>query len=127
MILVDTSAWVEFFRGRPPIAAEVDAVIDTNDAALCGPVVMELRRGFRSARERNRVLPLLGGCRWLDQPPRLWEEAGDLGFLLARRGFTAKSFDLLIATYALTYSIALLTADRDFSKMRKVGVNLLLA
>lgn len=127
MILVDTSAWVEFFRGRPPLADDVDELIEENEAALCGPVLMELRRGLRSAGERRRVLPLLESCRFLDEPHQLWEEAGDLGYFLARRGVTAKSIDLLIATYALAHSVAVLTADVDFSRMRKAGVKLLLA
>src|SRR5262249_16009056 len=76
VILVDTSAWIEFFRGRGRLAEQVDELLETDDATLCGPVVTELRRGLRSRAERTRVLPLLSGCRVLDQPVNLWEEAG---------------------------------------------------
>lgn len=127
MILIDTSAWIEFFRAKPPLSDAVDDALDANEAALCGPVATELRRGLRSVAERRRVLPLLGGCHWLADPPRLWEEAGDLGFFLARKGVTAKSMDLLIATYALAHGSELLTSDTDFAKMKKAGVKLVLA
>lgn len=127
MTLVDTSAWIDFFRGRAPACDAVDDVLDANEAALCGPVATELRRGLRSAAERNRVLPLLGGCRWLPQPSALWEEAGDLGFFLSRKGVTAKSMDLLIATYALAHGAEILAVDADFKAMKKAGVKLLLA
>jgi len=104
----------------------VDGLLDSNEVALCGPVVTELRRGLRSPVERNRVIPLLTGCHLLEEPPHLWEEAGDLGYALSRRGMTTKTIDLLVATYALSHGVALLTADTDFEQMRRAGAQLLL-
>ena len=126
MILVDTSAWIDFFRGKRPLSEAVDDALDANEAALCGPVVTELRRGLRTVAERKRVLPLLGGCHTLGDPPALWQEAGDLGFFLARRGVTAKTMDLLIATIALAHGVAVLTRDADFGAMKRAGAKLLL-
>jgi predicted nucleic acid-binding protein len=94
--------------------------------ALCGPVVTELRRGLRSRAERNRVIPLLTGCHVLSDPPALWEEAGDLGYALGRQGITVKTIDLLVAIYALSHGVALLTTDSDFEHMRRAGAQLLL-
>lgn len=127
MILVDTSAWIDFFRNRGALAGAVDEALAANEAALCGPIELELRRGLLGERERKTVLPLLQGCHFLSQPEGLWTEAGDLGFLLRRRGVTAKTLDLVIATYALSHSVALLTGDKDFQRMRKAGVPLVLA
>jgi predicted nucleic acid-binding protein len=127
MVLVDTSAWIEFFRGRDPIAARVDDLLESNDVAVCGPILTELRRGFRSPADRARVLPLLEACHALAQPPSLWEEAGDLGFALGRKGVKLKTLDLLIATYALSHSVPLLTSDGDFKSFRKAGIPLVLA
>lgn len=127
MILIDTSAWIDFFRARAPLSDAVDDALDANEAALCGPVATELRRGLKTEAERRRVLPLLAGCHWLADPPQLWDEAGDLGYFLARKGVTAKTMDLLIATFALAHSAEILTTDGDFSVMRRAGVKLLLA
>jgi tRNA(fMet)-specific endonuclease VapC len=124
MILVDTSAWIEFFRGRDPVAGMVDNALATNDAAVCGPVETELRRGLLDDRERKRVLPLIGACHSLREPEDLWTEAGELGFRLRRRGITPKTLDLLIATYALSHSSAVLTTDKDFLAMQKAGIPL---
>lgn len=93
---------------------------------MCGPVVTELRRGLRSARERIGVLQLLDGCHVLSDPPDLWQDAGDLGFVLRRRGLTVKTLDLLIATYALSHAVAVLTTDSDFRRMKRAGADLLL-
>lgn len=127
MILVDTSAWIEFFRGRTPVSSAVDAALESNEAALCGPIVTEIRRGLRTGLERRRVLPLLAGCHWLEQPRTLWEEAGDLGFALARRGSSVKTLDLLIAAHALHHAVPILTTDRDFARMRRAGVPIALS
>lgn len=86
----------------------------------------ELRRGLRSPAERHRVIPLLTGCHLLSDPRQLWEEAGDLGYALGRRGITVKTLDLLVATYALSHGVAVLTADSDFEHMRRAGAQLLL-
>ena len=126
MILVDTSAWIQFFRGRGALAATVDRLLGTHEVALCGPVITELRRGLRSGPERARVIPLLSGCHLLATPPSLWEEAGDLGYWLSRRGITAKTIDLVVATYALSHGLALLTGDSDFVGMKRAGAQLLL-
>jgi predicted nucleic acid-binding protein len=127
VILVDTSAWIDFFRGREPMARAVDVLIEGDDAAICGPVVTELRRGLRTRADRTRVLPLLDGCHVLPQPDALWVEAGELGYLVRRRGATVKSLDLLIATYALAHGVPILTDDRDFRLMRNAGIGLVIA
>jgi predicted nucleic acid-binding protein len=62
----------------------------------------------------------------LDQPVRLWEEAGEIGWYLGHRGAAVKSLDLLIAAYALAHDVPILIADRDVALMRRVGLGLVL-
>ena len=59
--------------------------------------------------------------------PRLWEEAGELGYFLGRRATSVKTLDLLIATYALAHAVPILTVDSDFARMQRAGLRLLLA
>lgn len=124
MILVDTSAWIEFFRGTGPAAEQVEVALAEDEAAWCGPIATELRRGFVSAKERTKVLPLLQSCHWLAQPEALWQEAGDLGYVLRRKGLTVKTLDLLVAAYALSHGTALLAVDTDFVAMKRKGIPL---
>jgi predicted nucleic acid-binding protein len=126
VILIDTSAWIEFFRGRGALASAVDELLESGEAALCGPIVTELRRGLRPS-ERARVIPLLEGCHHLAQPDELWTTAGDLGAALAQRGLVVKTLDLLIATHAIAHGVALLTRDADFAAISKAKLGLLLA
>jgi predicted nucleic acid-binding protein len=127
VILIDTSVWIAFFRNRGRAAAVVDQVLENDDAALCGPIRTELLRGFKSPKQRAHCWPLLEACHHLSEPSDLWNEAGDLGFHLARKGITVKSFDLLIATFALAHAVPLLTLDGDFELMARAGMGLHLA
>lgn len=128
MILIDTSAWIAFFRGTRSLATDaVDRALQDGTAALGGPVLTELRRGVRSKVERAKLILHLKGCLVLPQPENLWEEAGDLGFILARRGISVGTLDLLIATFALAHEVPLLTTDTDFVRIREAGIPLLLA
>lgn len=126
MILIDTSAWVDFFRGKGRFCSSVDQAIESDDAALCGPVMTELRRGLSVAAERKRVLPLLEACHLLDQPADLWNEAGELGRWLRKRGVTVRSLDLLIANYALYHEVSILSGDSDFAQMKEAGLPIVL-
>lgn len=125
MILVDTSAWIDFFSAGK-LSRRVDQLLEANQAAICGPILTEIYRGFRSAKDRERVMPLFAGCRTLSQPIHLWEEAGQLGFALGKIGRRVKTLDLLIASYALAHQVPLLTGDADFTKMKEAGIPLVL-
>ncbi len=124
MILIDTSAWVDFFRGKAGQSARVHFCLEDNSAALCGPVITELRRGFQSAREKATVLLLFDGCHFLEQPDDLWVAAGDLGAQLRGKGHTVKTLDLLIAVHALTHQVPILTSDSDFSVIARLQIGL---
>ncbi len=127
MILVDTSAWIEFFRTRGKVAMRVGELLDEHDVALCGPTLMEIRRGLFSKTDRDRVLPLLTGCHFLLPPQNLWSEAGELGVLAGRKGTTVGSMDLLIAAHALSHRVPILAADPDYRRLQEAGIPLLLA
>jgi predicted nucleic acid-binding protein len=126
VILIDTSAWIDFFRGNGRLADSVDEALATGEAALCGPIVTELRRGL-SASQRKQVLQLLSGCSILEDPAELWVAAGDLGYRLGRKGVTVKTLDLLIAVHAIFHDAELLTADSDFRHISNAVVGLRLA
>ena len=126
MILVDTSAWIDFFRDRKPLANIVDHALDENSVAICGPIYAELMRGFKNTQERDKVVPLLQACRFLTQPVDLWETAGQYGFELKRQGLTVKTMDLLIACFAIAHGVPILAVDQDFKLMQSAGLGILL-
>jgi len=112
-VLVDTSAWVAFFRGEEPACARVVELVGAGRALRCGPVELELRQGLRR-REAPGVLSLWSALPEvvLDGPD--FTSAGDLLRDLREQGRTVPSIDALIATLALRHDVALLTLDGHF-------------
>ena len=59
MILVDTSAWVEFLRDTgSPTCVRVDELLEA-DIATCHPIRMEVLAGARDDRQLNELRRLL--------------------------------------------------------------------
>ena len=125
MILIDTSAWVDFFLGKHSNTGKhIKTELESGAPALCGPIWMELIRGVRKTKKSKDIFSLLQSCHFLEQPDHLWEEAGELGRYLGQKGFAPGSLDLLIAIYAMAHKVPLLTLDQDFQHMVKVGISL---
>ena len=55
MILVDTSVWIDFFRGVDSWeTVRLAGALEANeDVAICGPVLMEIRQGIAAVRHQN--------------------------------------------------------------------------
>jgi predicted nucleic acid-binding protein len=52
MIIVDTSIWIEFFRGNEPHFEHVSELLERNDALALSPIFGELLQGARNSHER---------------------------------------------------------------------------
>lgn len=112
-VLVDTSAWIAFFRGSTPGRAEVRALLGEDRAVRCGPVELELRRGLRR-REGATVLHVWSALPELVTEAIDFTSAGDLLRELAEAGVTLPSMDALVATLALRHEVPLLALARHF-------------
>lgn len=115
-VLVDTSAWIAFFRGDEPVASQVDQLLAAGSAAFCGVVELELRQGLRP-KERELVLSLLSAATRLPTEEADWAQAGDLLTSLRRKGLTLPGSDGLIAHLALRHKVALLEHDKHFANV----------
>ncbi|MDF1521321.1 MAG: PIN domain-containing protein [Trueperaceae bacterium] len=112
-VLVDTSAWVAFFRGEEPACARVVELVGAGRAVRCGPVELELRQGLRRP-EASAVLDLWSALPEVAVDGLDFASAGDLLRKLRAQGRAIPSMDGLIATLALRHDAALLTLDRHF-------------
>jgi predicted nucleic acid-binding protein len=127
IVLVDTSAWIDFFagRGQKAIREAIGELLDNDLVATAGPIVLELLRGCRSAPERIRLEQNLRALHWLPVDERHWDRAGAAAFRLRRRGVTVSAVDALIATLAESAGCPLLQNDRDFVHIaRHTGLRL---
>ena len=124
MILVDTSAWVEFDRasGSPTEEAVTDLISSRGDLASTEPVLMEVLAGARTdARERD-LRRLLTSFGWIRADAVAdFEGAATLYRQCRAAGITPRGLiDCMIASIAVRSGSVLLAADRDFAAMAAV-------
>jgi predicted nucleic acid-binding protein len=118
VVLVDTSAWVEFLRGTgSPAHVEVRSLIDKEGAILTTDVViMELLAGARDETRAGELRRFLLGFH--HTPVRGladFESAAVLYRDCRRKGFTPRALnDCLVAVIALRENCPVLHHDRDF-------------
>jgi predicted nucleic acid-binding protein len=116
-VLLDTSVWIDAFRGKTLHILEVTRTLLSEDNVLiCGPVVFEINRGLRQ-KERTRVLPLFDALVHLSFDERIWKLAGDLDAKLRKKGVTIPPMDILIAQVSIHYSVPLFTLDEHFNSI----------
>ena len=115
MILVDTSAWIEFLRDTGSLVCErVDALLD-DDVAVCDPIRMEVLAGARDGAHLRSLRGLLAGAATLPVGPSEYEQAASLYRACRADGRTVrKLIDCLIAATAITADVPVLHADADF-------------
>lgn len=120
MILVDTSAWVEFLRDTgSPVCQRVDALLD-DEIGTCHPIWMEVLAGARDEQHLGDLRGLLARGALLPTAPIDFEEAAVLFRTCRRRGDTVrKLIDCLIAATAIRTSSTLLHSDKDFDVLAR--------
>lgn len=120
MILIDTSAWIEFLRATgSPVCERVDALLGA-EIATCDPVRMEILAGARDERHLNDLRRLLARASVVPMGPTDYEEAAVLYRTCRRHGDTVrKLIDCLIAAVAIRGGLAVLHADTDFDVLAR--------
>lgn len=118
MILVDSSAWVEFLRATGSAAhLRLRAGLEGEKVLACTDVVvMEILAGARDEPDRDRLRRLLYGLEFLPvDGPSDYEEAAELYRLCRAQGETPRQLsDCLIAVVAIRNDVELLCEDADF-------------
>ena len=120
MILIDTSAWIEFLRDTGSSACErVEAAL-AEDVAICDPIRMEVLAGARDEWHLASLRRLLARARVLPTEIEDYEEAAALYRLCRRKGETVRNLsDCLIAAVAIRAGVAVLHHDRVFTVLAR--------
>jgi hypothetical protein len=120
MILVDTSAWVEFLRDTgSPACRAVDELL-AKELAICDVVTMEVLAGARDERHLGDLRRLLARAVVVPMVPADYEDAASL-YRTCRRGGGAvrRMIDCLIAAVTIRAGPQLLHADADFTVLAR--------
>ncbi len=121
MFLIDSSAWIEYLRpnGSKKAKERVREIVRREEACCCGIVVVEVLRGAKTEKDWNTLWESLAALPQLPLDDDVIERASKWGFMLDRKGKTASTTDLLIAS-AAHKKAKLLHLDHDFKMIAAV-------
>ena len=117
MILVDSSVWIDYFRGTQSSQTDrLHALLGNEPIATGDLVLAEVLQGFGSAQDFNQ------GKKLLTSLPIIELVGADIAIQAANNfrtlrtlGITVrKTIDTLIATSCIEKGLALLYSDKDF-------------
>lgn len=122
MILVDSSVWVDYFRGRPTAQTEaLEGSLDTQLLGIGDLILTEVLQGCKFDKEFNEVrrllarleLVVLGGDDVAVEAARNYRRLRALGITV--RG----TVDVVLATRCILSGHPLLHNDRDFDAFER--------
>ena len=120
VILVDTSAWIEFLRNTgTPVCNLVDELL-AEEIAVCDPVRMEVLAGARDESHLMGLRRLLARAAVIPLQPTDYDDAAVLYRHCRRQGETVrKLIDCLIASAAIRAGAPILHNDADFDVLAR--------
>jgi predicted nucleic acid-binding protein len=119
VILIDTSAWIEYFRATGSAAAiEVRRLLseEADQAAMCEPVAMEILSGVSDDGAHANLERLVNGLPSLTIDSAVdFRVAAQIYRAARRAGRTIRSInDCLIAAVAIRHGARIVHRDSDF-------------
>lgn len=116
-LLVDSSYFIDCLRaGADPLEA-LSAASEEFEIITCGVVVVEVCRGFRLEKARQRFERAFSTMIFVPTTPKLWYKITDLAWRIDRSGKTMQVTDLTIAACALEVDATVVTKDSDFTRV----------
>lgn len=124
-VLVDTSAWIEFFYKKQPYYNIILELIDKDKVCCIGIILAELLQGAKSKKEFGVLKEFLYVFEFFPENIELWERAGELSYQLHQKGKVIGLSDCYISVTANSYNVKLLTLDKHFKAiMKETGLKL---
>ena len=117
MILVDSSVWIDYFRGSlTPEADKLDSLLGAEPIATGDLILAEVLQGFVSDRDFNQAKKLMTSLVIVDLVGQSIAIQAAKNFRVLRSlGITVrKTIDTVIATHCIETGLPLLYSDRDF-------------
>lgn len=123
MILVDTSAWIDYFNEvDSPAAALVDQALLTGQTVVGDLVLVEVLQGVRHSKDLRRFSDTFSSLlRRSLCGPEIAELAAANYRFLRRQGITIRgTIDVIIATWCVTNDAEIIHNDRDLAAMERL-------
>ena len=119
MIFVDTSVWIEFFRGRnQALVGQLKKQLELDQVALAAPVRVEILAGVRTS-EVPRLRRALSALPVFYPSRDTWDRMEQCALKAATSGQRFGMGDLLIASLANERGAQVWSLDGDFREMAR--------
>jgi predicted nucleic acid-binding protein len=122
--MIDTSVWVDYFRGTltPEVAWLRNAIADDADLCTCGTVLTEVLQGVRSDGELRTVRAAMDDLMYLETSRGAHLHAAEIYRAARKKGKTVRNaVDCVIAACAIAHDVPLLQSDSDFQTIAGVS------
>ena len=122
MILVDSSVWIDYFRGSATKQTQrLDILLDTEALAIGDLILTEVLQGFMVDPEFDEAKRLFASLEWVELGGEdVAIEAARNFRKLRKLGITVRqTIDTVIATRCIVSGYELLHDDRDFDAFEK--------
>ena len=122
MILVDSSTWIDYFKGAiTPQTEKLDALLGSEPLAIGDLILTEVLQGFADEQDFERARKLLTSLTVVNLSGQDTSIQAARHFRMLRQlGITVrKTIDSIIATHCIEHDHELLHNDRDFDPFVK--------
>ncbi len=115
MVLIDSSVWVEAMRrhGAAEIKIALECLLEEYEAALCGPVRLEVLGGAKKE-TRSRLVGNFRDIPYISAVDEIWDESVALSWRMRDLGYAIPWNDLVIASIALGAGCRIYAVDQHF-------------
>jgi hypothetical protein len=120
MVLVDTSIWIDYFRGvYSPQTDRLHELLDEERLATGDLIIAELMQGFKTKSQIAAARQVISRLEYFDLVGKdIAFKAADNYRLLRNKGITIrKTIDIIIGTFCIENQFMLLHNDRDFEPL----------
>lgn len=120
MVFVDTSIWIDFFRGRANVVSVLSALLDNRQVAMASPVWLEILNGAKKD-EVAKLSRLLSAIPRYTPTVESWNVCEKWIEVAISKGKRFAIPDLLIASVVAQNDGMIWSLDRDFNQMSTLG------
>ncbi len=120
MILIDSSAWIEFLRNTGSPVCDLVHDLQGEEVAICDVVRMEILAGARDEAHLARLRRLMARSVTISPRSTDYDDAAALYRRCRRQGETVrKLLDCLVAATAIRAAVPILHLDSDFDVLAR--------
>lgn len=116
MVIIDTSIWIEFFRGNDAYFEHVSELLESSHVYSTEPIFSELLQGAKNSRELNIIAQYWENINKYPEKG-LWIKAG---IISSKNKYTSQGvgiIDAMILAYAKKYKLKVWTLDKKLLKI----------